>query len=427
MTKRPEFNFTIAKPDWNIRFPEYEIITSQQGIEVYTIYSDAYDLNYIEFVFENGRLSESKKLSSRICAHQMLEGSKKQTQKEIAEFFDYYGCNYQIISDMDFSLISLNVLDKFFEKVAHYLLEQIYSAEFPKAQLEKGKSSLYSQLQHQLTEPDFVSYRELSASIFGNENIYGYNTTEELIKNIESSDLQNYRKNNFTSDKLKVFYTGKRRSQSFWDELLSIVPGGNDLHVQYISEKNLPLKKHIAMENCAQVSLKMGKRLFEKTHDDYFDFYFLNTLLGDYFGSRLMSVIREEHGLCYDIHSTLDAQLKDGIFYISAELNAEKVKKAIQLIQSELQKISSQVIDKNEMEMVRNYLHGHILRLIDGPYNSILLLKILITEFEDVHAFEKLLQSIHYISDERIRQLSKKYLNPDEMTIVTAGFDKIKN
>ncbi|MBK6572993.1 MAG: hypothetical protein IPG21_11055 [Saprospiraceae bacterium] len=45
---------------------------------------------------------------------------------------------------------------------------------------------------------------------------------------------------------------------------------------------------HIPMANCSQTSLKIGLKLFPKTHEDYYGMYMLNTILGDYFGSRLM-------------------------------------------------------------------------------------------------------------------------------------------
>ncbi len=421
MSKKSSYNFHIADPDWNIQFPQFVKILNQNNIEIYAIYDDSCELNYVELVFENGRLLEDKKLSSRITAHQLLEGSLHQNQKEIAEYFDFYGSSYQILADMDFSFVSLNVMDRFFEKTLNYLLEQIYTAQFNSESLVKGKLSLSSQLQHQLTEPDFVSYRQLSELVFGSNSVYGYNTSEELIKEIESNDLKNYFNKNFTSDKLKVFYCGKTKTESFWNQILSIIPCGNTQKRNYQKENTPILSQSFNLPNCSQVSLKMGKRIIEKTHKDYNDLYFVNTLLGDYFGSRLMNKVREEHGLCYDINSTLDSQLHDGLFYISAELNAENKDLAIQLIQSEINKLATEKIPDQELNMVKNYLNGHLLRLIDGPYQSILLLKILITELKSIEAFDNLVHTIKNIQSSRINELVSKYLQTDEMSIVLAG------
>ena len=71
--------------------------------------------------------------------------------------------------------------------------------------------------------------------------------------------------------------------------------------------------------------------------------------------------------------------------------------------------------------MVKNYLNGHLLRMIDGPYQSILLIKILTTEFKDVNAFGKLIDTIRNISDDTIKKVSTTYLDCDKMSIITAG------
>ncbi|MCC6816104.1 MAG: insulinase family protein [Saprospiraceae bacterium] len=421
MFKNPDFKFNIAQPDWNIQFPDYECILSKQNIEIYCIYTTNYELSYIEFVFENGRLGEDKKLSARVCANQILEGSLNQTQREIAETFDYYGCTYQILADMDFSQISLNVLDKFFDHTVHYLLDQVYSASFSEENLIKGKINLNSQLQHQITDPDFISYRELSKKIYGDLSVYGYNTDHELINSLQSADLREYLFKNYTNDKLKVFYCGKKRTANFWDRLLEKIPSGEKIKNQYsILETGTSIQK-IPIENTHQVSLKIGKRIFKKSDDDYYDLYFINTLLGDYFGSRLMTRLREENGFCYDVNSTLDAQLHDGMFYISADLNAESKDLAIQLIKEELEMLATKKSTLREINMVKNYLNGHILRLIDGPYQAIFLLKILVTEFKNVDAFERLVKSIQEIHPSKICNLTSKYLNPEEMSIVLAG------
>ena len=181
------------------------------------------------------------------------------------------------------------------------------------------------------------------------------------------------------------------------------------------------LNHHTAMANCSQTSLKIGLKLFPKTHDDYYGMYMLNTILGDYFGSRLMHHIREEHGLTYDIHSTIDAQTHDGCFYISAELNPESREKSIEMIKKEIKKLRSKPVPEQELNMVRNYLNGHLLRLVDGPFQSILFLKILLTEFKTLEAFDKLVQKIRYVDQKDLMALANQYLIAEEMSVFSAG------
>jgi len=417
-------NRNILRPapaDWNLFCPGYNEINTTGGIKVYSIDSGDHEICYAELVFENGRLGEEVRLSSRLCANQLLEGSQHKNQREIAEFFDYYGCTYQVHADLDFTVISINTLYKYFDIVFTFLIEQITTPVFAEENLLKEKISLRSQLSHQLSEPDFVSYRELSAQVFGEDNVYGYNTSEQLIDKVTSADIEDYFRNNYTADKLKVFYCGPKLPELFWHQRLSDIPAsGKKLHCYERTEYTMA-RKHFPIARCAQTSLKMGLPIFNKTAEDYFPMYVINTILGDYFGSRLMSQVREKHGLCYDIGSTLDAQLYDGVFYISAELNESQTNKAIQIIQEETRKLQEKGTYPGELQMVKNYLNGHLLRMIDGPYQSILLIKILTTEFKDVNAFGKLIDTIRNISDDTIKKVSTTYLDCDKMSIITAG------
>ncbi|MBK7939760.1 MAG: insulinase family protein [Lewinellaceae bacterium] len=63
-----------------------------------------------------------------------------------------------------------------------------------------------------------------------------------------------------------------------------------------------------------QTAIKIGRRAFNRRHPDFNGLYVLNAILGGYFGSRLMTNIREK-GFTYNIYSTLDAYLHDGCLH----------------------------------------------------------------------------------------------------------------
>ena len=71
--------------------------------------------------------------------------------------------------------------------------------------------------------------------------------------------------------------------------------------------------------------------------------------------------------------------------------------------------------------MVKRYLHGHLQRLLDGSFQSILFLKILVTEYNDADAYQMIIKTIREIDATQIQSLSKKYLQFDKISLVTAG------
>ena len=81
---------------------------------------------------------------------------------------------------------------------------------------------------------------------------------------------------------------------------------------------------------------RLGRLMFERSHPDFFGFVVLNTILGGYFGSRLMSNIREDKGYTYGIGSALVNLKKAGYFVISSEVGAEVTQAAIDEVHKEL-------------------------------------------------------------------------------------------
>lgn len=420
--KSPRFILQSPEVDWNILFPEFDSATLPSGTRIFSMPGGKLGLCYLELVFENGRRAESKKMTGRITAAQVQEGSLGHTQPEIVDFFDYHGCSYSIHADLDFTVVSVSCLQRYFGSVLDFILDLLTQPVFPEENLAKGKVFLKSQLSHQLTEPDFVSYRDLTAHLYGSESPYAYNSTPELIDAIRRQDLVDYHRNYYDCSRLSVFYAGEALGTDYWANKLSRMPAkGKDLPPFPPVSYGAPTRQHAPIGHCNQTSLKMGCGLFPKNHPDYYGMYVLNTLLGDYFGSRLMKHIREEEGLTYDIHSTLDVQLHAGCFYISAELNPASRDKTEDLIRKELKKLRTKPVPDEELNMVRNYLNGHLLRLVDGPFQSILLLRILMMEFRDLEAFYTLRNAIRDITPADLMQLADRHLQEDRMSVVSAG------
>ena len=147
----------------------------------------------------------------------------------------------------------------------------------------------------------------------------------------------------------------------------------------------------------------------------------LNTVLGGYFGSRLMANIREEKGFTYNIYSTLDAMRYDGYFYIGTEVGREFTEAAIQEIYRELDLLREELIDKEEMAMVRNYLLGNLLTMLDGPFNVSEVVRTLIMDELPLSDFADLAEIIRTISPEKLRELARQYLDPADMWEVVVG------
>jgi zinc protease len=145
----------------------------------------------------------------------------------------------------------------------------------------------------------------------------------------------------------------------------------------------------------------------------------LNTVLGGYFGSRLMTNIREKKGFTYNIYSTVDAYSSDGCMYIATEVSPEKSATAVRAIFKEMKKLCEEPLPEEELSMVRNYILGMMLNGLDGPINSSDMVRNQIVENQSPEKFEALVQTVRGISAETLQHLAQQYLQPKDFWVVT--------
>ena len=178
---------------------------------------------------------------------------------------------------------------------------------------------------------------------------------------------------------------------------------------------------HINSNNRYQTSIKTGRKLINRKHSDYPSLFLLNTILGGYFGSRLMTTIREEKGYTYNIYSTLDPLKNDGYFYVGTEVDNEFVSPTLEAIKSEMNNLKSEIIPPQELSMVKNYLSGNFLSLLDGPFAIGSILRTLTSDDLDLNYFQSFYQKIQETTSDDLLDLANKYWDFNNFTTVIVG------
>jgi predicted Zn-dependent peptidase len=184
---------------------------------------------------------------------------------------------------------------------------------------------------------------------------------------------------------------------------------------------NLKEKYHFTKEGALQTAIRVGRSFVNKTHEDFEEFLVLNTILGDYFGSRLMGNIREDKGYTYGIGSMVVELQKSGYFLIATEVGAEHTEATLTEIKKEFERLQNELVSEEELSLVKSYMLGQLLKSADGAY-AMMDLHLSVEPFEiSLDYYNESIERIKGCSPERIQELAKKYLNWNEMTVVSAG------
>ena len=165
----------------------------------------------------------------------------------------------------------------------------------------------------------------------------------------------------------------------------------------------------------------MGFMAMETSHPDFYKFRFLCVLLGGFFGSRLMSNIREENGYTYHIAAELDAYGHSNAFMISSETATEYVELLIKEVYREIERLITEPVEMDEIELVRNYIMGELCREYEGQSAKSEVFINAWLSGADFDSVNRYIDEIKSVTPADLQRLAREYFHRDGMIEVVAG------
>ena len=402
--------------NFHLQLKPYKKLVLKNGIEVYTVDAGAEELMMIEWVFYAGNWFEDKNLIAATSNFLLKNGTAKKNAFEINEHFEYYGSYLNRACYSETATITLHSLTKHIGELLPVVRELISDSTMPEEELKIYKQNMKQRLTVNLKKSDFVAGRTIDALVYGQHHPYGKFSSFEDFDAVTRDELVAFYKKYYQQGKMILFAAGKLPSD--FEKLLNDNFG--DIPVSNIITTHQPLhpsaEKHHRISNDpdgVQGSIRIARPFPNRHHPDFMKVSVLNTIFGGFFGSRLMTNIREDKGYTYGIHSYLQNNIQDSTWMVSTEAGRDVCEPAVKEIYAEMEDLREEIVDEEELHLVRNYMMGIILGDLDGPFQILSRWKNIILNNLDEKYFYNSINTIKTISAEEIRELAKKYLNPD--------------
>lgn len=411
----------ITREIKRLDFPVCDKTSTPNGIPVYSISSATEQVMRVEIVFNAGIVKQHQKLIASAVNSLLTEGTSSKSAKEIADTLDFYGSYVQPRCMVDDAQITLYCLKKHLQKCLDVLLDIISNPLFPENELSIYKKNSKQRLKVQQEKTGYLCRKAYYLSVFGKDSPIAYYSESEDYDVVSRETLSSFFATYYKNQIKYITICGDVDTK----DIHLLCNSFSDFHpssdLETYTSKVVPESHKIQKANSAQTTLRVGKRLFNRTHADYRKLQLLNLVLGGYFGSRLMKNIREDKGLTYGIYSVLESYLDDGCFYIEADVNTKKVDLALREIKNELITICENPIDQKELDTAKNYFLGSILRGIDGPFSIMDRNRILIDYGFNNTYYDELVEIIKATSPAELLNLSNKYFNPESVVQIVCG------
>jgi len=375
----------------------------------------------LDLFFDAGIIRGTDSIPSVV--HSLIfSGTAEQSSVEIHESIDALGGFLDTDLSFEGACVSVYCLREHIETISGLVANAINGLAFRESEVEDSMRSMSQKFKENKQKVKNVAQQEFRGALFASDASY---STLAKASDFEAPDvpaMKRFFKDHYLNGLTRMTLVGNLEQDTV-DALIDLFgKWAVDYQPQYgkafeATEKRL----HFPVEGTVQTAIRMGKILFPKTHPDYLEFHLVNTILGDYFGSRLMSNIREDKGYTYGIGSATMELQHSGYFVIVTEVGTDVADATLKEIRSELERLQTELVPEEELELVKNYILGQLLKSADGPYAMLDMYNSVDLYGLDLSFYDEAIRKVKAMTPERVRELAGIYLKWEDFLIVTAG------
>lgn len=403
----------------------YEQLTLPNGIPVIYINDPSQEVFKIDITFEAGILYQQRPLVASTAINMLNEGTHRHKAEKIADLFDYYGAYLDYYCGLNKSEISLISLSKYAGETICMLTEMLTDSIFPEKEFEIYLANKRQEFIVDNEKTASLARKEFASVLFGKDHPYANPIAEEDFTSLTIDMVREFYLRHINARNCRIMICGKVDTailEAVTRQFGSLhAPTGEITAPSYTFQPGAPGNYFVRKENAVQSSVRIGKTGVRLPENDYAGFILLNTLLGGYFGSRLMSNIREEKGYTYGINSFNVSMPLSSYWCIAADVNREYTSATIDETLKEIRRLQTEPVPEEELALVKNFLHGDLLRELDGVFAQSDALKHKLNYGLDNSIYTDLINKIKQCTAEELMSLAQKYWNIADLYIVTAG------
>ncbi len=395
----------------------------KNNVLVTGLHDPAMELIRLDIRLRAGSYFQQKQAVSQATIKLLAEGTRLLSGEKIAETLDYAGAYTEVIPERDFVSLSIYFPKSSGKTIIPIIASLFTEALFPEDKIEIVKNNLKRNLAVSLEKTSYLAYASFAEAVFGTNHPYGVSLQMEDIDHLQKSDIISFYEEYFHGGNMRLFVAGGIDDNflHLLEDTFGNIPYKPPVVQQVIPAKIGKVQSYIEKENAIQSSICIGKRLFDYTHTDWIPMYVLHTILGGYFGSRLMTNIREDKGLTYGIYSRMLSFQLDGLFMIRADVNKDSIQQAKNEIFIEIKKLLEEPVSQEELGLVKNYLSGSLLRSFDGIFSQIDR-NILLSDYGLAQDYwSHYIKIIRDITPKTLLEQANIYLQPESMMDIVAG------
>ena len=419
-------NFRTIAPEKqtlkDFKLPHFKVKQLENKQLFYWLPYGNQDLVFLNIIFEAGSWQERQKYSAVFLPSMFFEGTHTKNQRQIRQLFDYYGASCNAQAGNHIFTLQLSCLSKHLDILLNQIIDLLHNCNFPLENWTKQVMIKLDNLKYQQAKTNYLAHQKFFKAFYTPQHPYYKFYDLESLKNFNLNYLQKHYQSYIVNAPFEVILAGGLTE----DNLRSIERQLGNINITkvvpdlapYLNNHNESKTYYIEKKRALQTSIRIGKYLKPMSKSDEMTFKMLTTTLGGYFGSRLMTNLREDKGYTYGVYCQSSFLLKTRFLTIAGDFIKERREQVLSEIEREIENLKTRLIEKEELDRVKNYMAGQYLKSFNTPTDLIRHLKMCLHFGLDQHYRDKYISKLQAITAEDLRDSAQQHLTDNWLKVM---------
>jgi zinc protease len=352
-----------------IKLPKPEIEVLPNGLTTVWFVNDQLPVVDLALLVKSGYRDDpaGKSGTAELVSATLDRGSRGMSAQQISDAVEMLGASRYTNSDDDTFTVGMHGLAPDAPALLGLMAKIVLEPEFAPKEVAREHARILDRWNHVGDYGESLAglaYHRIIAA--GTEYGRGSFLSEKEFRNVTRADVIAFHRRHFTPGNSVVMVVGRVNKAEFRTRLQELFgkwqgPAPSRALKKYSDPRIQAPKGQVVLvgrDNLTQAQVRLGFRSPSLKDPDHYALVVANALLGEYFNSRLNSLIRDKLGLTYGIGSSFGYSRDLARFTISSATRNEQVGELLKKTLEVLQDLAKGPIPDAEVNMAKEYLVG---------------------------------------------------------------------
>ncbi|HEV2170889.1 MAG TPA: pitrilysin family protein [Candidatus Binatus sp.] len=381
----------------------------------------------VEFDAGTRRDPKGKDGLAALTARCLSQGTKELSTAEFNKKVDFMGSSVAVSAGRDYATAGMTSLKKYQGETLQLLAGILTEPGLRDADIERKRTEQVAEIKAAEEQPGYTADVEFTKDLFG-DSPYGHPGagSSDSVSKLTNEDVRGFYRDHYKMGNAIVAVAGDvtvDEVKALLEKALASLSGSVEPQ-QEPAPINVPPGLHVKLidRDVVQANIIMGSAGVPRSNPDFYRLKVMNYILGGGgFASRLVKVVRSQHGLAYSVNSGFETGKFQGGFTVGLQTKNQSSNEAIDLILQQLREIQEKPVSDAELDGAKKFLIGSFPLGIERQ-NAIASFMIQVQFYDlGLDYAEQYPKLIGAVTKDDVLTVAKKYLHPDSMIVVAVA------